>query len=196
VAIDIDFTDLTMVKFRLVGPLTINSITAPVEGHYHLIVEQDAIGDHVITWPSNVIGRPRYELGANSKVFIPFLRDDTGDFVCLESEARSYSGAWTYDNNTAEADPGQGKFRVNALGTELYINDQARNGIDYDNLFNLLQVGDLVGITETDTTWFLFQLTGVPVDNVGWHTFPVNGLDSGGGSLTNNSVVDITFREE
>lgn len=102
------------------------------------------------------------------------------------------SETWRFSTTITAADPGSGRFRLNNAtqpsATELYINDVSWNGVDFGGLLDRLNEDDTIYFQEEgDSAKFhLVRLTGVPVDNTGWHTLPI-AIEDSGTALSNNT---------
>lgn len=81
---------------------------------------------------------------------------------------------YEFDDTTAKADPGSGKFRLNnadlSTATELYIDDEDQNGTDLSNFYDSLS-GERILIKNKEETgkFLIFDVSSV-TDETGYYT--------------------------
>jgi hypothetical protein len=98
---------------------------------------------------------------------------------------------YRFDNATAEADPGNGDFRMDnatpASVTELFISSTTDNNNDFDNMLGFLSSGDQIYIQQDDdaTKFILFDVT-ANVDNTGWYS--IAGTINVSGTIFGNNA--------
>lgn len=102
---------------------------------------------------------------------------------------------WTFSTMTAAADPGGGKMRmddaIQADVENLYFDQVTAAGLDFDNLFSNLVVGEVICGQQVDDSSkrIIFQIAGTPTNNTGWWTVPVTFVSSAGALFTNNKAI-------
>lgn len=101
---------------------------------------------------------------------------------------------WKFSNITTVADPGAGKFRINAAtrasATVLVIDDITDGGTNISNFVPLLQTGDLVFIQDQDnaTSHVRYRVSGAATNNSGYWTIPITvDVAPVGAELVNNN---------
>lgn len=131
-----------------------------------------------------------------------------GDAIVLEVVRNGLSGAiggvhMTYSTTTADADPGNGIFRLNnttiASVTEGYFDNLDTNGNSITNW--LVSFDDSSSITKgylylrgytNQTAFAVFKVTGTVVDGSGYRKITLQYLNAGG-SFSNNTVFGLVF---
>jgi hypothetical protein len=107
--------------------------------------------------------------------------------------------SWTFSSTTTSGDPGSGKMRFNNSDysnvNELYFNNINGSGLNIANSFVKLTSGDDIYIKQADSVNLAvhFQVSGVVIDNSGWHTIPVAFVDQGDTPIGNNKTVAVGF---
>lgn len=103
--------------------------------------------------------------------------------------------SWRFSTTTTDADPGSGRFRLNAGDvtntTQVFISDFTDGGFDSSTILLALDSGDLLYIQErTDSAKsVLYEITNSPVDAVGYvKVLVTRKSDSGGGLFANNKT--------
>lgn len=93
---------------------------------------------------------------------------------------------WQYDDDTGDADPGSGKFRLNNsdpdLATQIFISDESELGLDVSVLIQLVTAGNAIFVQETEDAQHakLYSVSGALVDAGSYFKIPVTfeqGLD-------------------
>jgi hypothetical protein len=103
----------------------------------------------------------------------------------LLSAAGSVGFKWDFDNLTADADPGAGKFRFNAVSqgasSFIYVNRETGNLVNTLELLNKLSKSDCIYIQQrsSDNKFHLFEVTGYSIVSGNYVKIPVNSLSSG-----------------
>jgi hypothetical protein len=98
----------------------------------------------------------------------------------------SASQAWEYDDNTAEAQPGLGLFRMNSTTktavTELYVDNQAFSGSNRSVIMSSLKSGDYIDISVPNdpTAYLRVTVDGTPSLETGYFKIPVAFNGTGG----------------
>jgi hypothetical protein len=109
----------------------------------------------------------------------------------ISSGGAAVVAQYRFDNATAEADPGNGDFRMDnatpASVTELFISSTTDNNNDFDNMLGFLSAGDQIYIQQDDdaTKFILFDVT-ANVDNTGWYS--VAGTVNASGTIFGNNA--------
>ena len=114
--------------------------------------------------------------------------------------AHGWNAEWGFSSNTAAADPGNGKARLNAAvatATELYLSALDAHDTDWSPELNALRAADALRLQDRDdaTRWARFTVTGPAVDAGAWLRVPVAWLSDGPTPLvpTNNQALLIYF---
>lgn len=110
-------------------------------------------------------------------------------------------GEWRFDTDTADSDPGSGKWKLNnadeTAATFIYMNDQNISGLDASKIIQLLATGSLVYIqrTEDSTEALLYEVSGAPTDGTGYWKIPVTyeSEDTAGWAGENNKKYAFVF---
>jgi len=93
-------------------------------------------------------------------------------------------GSWKFDTAITATDPGNKKFKFNALilanVTEIFISETTNNNNDASNILALLVAGNRIYAQQSDDSSraVLFEVSGAPVDNGSWYTIPVTVVGS------------------
>jgi len=100
---------------------------------------------------------------------------------------------WQFDTSTTKADPGAGKFRRNATGTELYINLANYLGSDMYPIFSVLKSGAAIyaQCKSSSSRQLIGLLSADPVSEGSYYTFAITTADYTAFSL--NDVVGFVF---
>ncbi len=123
-----------------------------------------------------------------------------GDANGLHTHAPAQLFIWGFSTNTAAADPGAGRIRANnatpASITALYFSSLDAAGLDFDNFFAMIPVGDVLLAQQTDdaTKRLLVTVSGAMTDNAGWWTVPVTVDGDAGGLFANNKDTSWLIR--
>src|SRR5215471_2752088 len=105
---------------------------------------------------------------------------------------------YQYSNQTAAADPGNGKVRLNnsdlSLATEMYISTLSSGSVDITAILNRMVAGEAVRIQDkNDMTIFArYKVTAVPASSTGWFTLSLEYRE-GAGNFQNNAASMVTF---
>jgi hypothetical protein len=106
---------------------------------------------------------------------------------------------YRFQDDTSATDPGAGNLKVNnldqLLATELYVNIETRLGANAEVVWENFREDDILAVQETTTQdeFIIYTITGPPVNNVGWFTFPVSRLAiDGDGGVDDNAQVVIS----
>ncbi len=108
------------------------------------------------------------------------------------------SSVWRSDVDDQAAPPKNKRLEWNHVtqnsATELFISINNDNGADVSALFALLGAGDHIRIQlKTDSSISqVFEITSI-VDNGDYWTFGVDNTSSGGGNISNNREIIVTF---
>jgi len=100
------------------------------------------------------------------------------------------SAEYRFSTSITEADPGNGRFRMDnvtpASVTELFISSITDNNNDFDNILSFLSSGDQIYIQQDNdaTKFILFDVT-ANVDNTGW--WSIAGTIASSGALFDNN---------
>ena len=129
----------------------------------------------------------------------PLGPSTTVDLSTLSPNAgATLSGVWQFEDPTAEADPGDGNFRLDAgtyAGTtEVFIAEENKTGADFENIIGFLSAGDQIYIQEVDdaSRAVVFDVLGPAVDNGTWRSLPVSSSLEGS-FLTDGVECAIVF---
>ena len=102
------------------------------------------------------------------------------------------------DVNTAAADPGAGKLRLNNAApgsvTAIYLSSSNQNGVDISAALKLLATGDRLIIQDADNSANAIRFTipaTLPVDHTGWWTVAVTHVAHQGALPSNNSRIAV-----
>lgn len=115
-----------------------------------------------------------------------------GDANGLHTHAPAQLFHWNFSTNTTAADPGAGNVRLNnatpASITAIYFSSVDGAGLDFDNFFAEIPIGDKICAQQTDDASKRISLTvsGALTDNAGWWTVPVTVDSDAGGLFQNN----------
>jgi len=101
---------------------------------------------------------------------------------------------WQFDTNTIKADPGSGKFRRNAGGTELYVNLMNYLGQDLYPILSILKSGAAIYLQcKTSTSRYLVGfLSGDAVNEGSYYTLPITAGSYGAFNL--DDIVGFIFQ--
>jgi hypothetical protein len=124
----------------------------------------------------------------------------TGEWTPTESNVASWAAqTWRYRTDTADADPGSGRFRTNtstlSTVTEIYISDLTDSGLDVSNFINLVKSGDRIYVQQSDdsTAAAVFTVDSDIVDNTSYFTIPVSFNAAASSELSQNKLCTIAF---
>ena len=111
-----------------------------------------------------------------------FLRDD-GTYQTILQDA--HGEVWEFDSATGDADPGNGKYRLDnatqSIATNIYISCFAKNGAELNVPLAALKPGDVVYLEQKSdpSRWHVFDLVNNAIVAAGYTKLPVNQLASG-----------------
>ena len=105
---------------------------------------------------------------------------------------------WRFRAPTTAANPGNGNFRLNsatfASVTEIYISSVNRQGLNLDNLLNLVRTGTRIFIQDSDdASQLLFVEVSSVTNNTGWWTIGVTFLTAIGSSFSGRCLVIFQY---
>lgn len=118
-------------------------------------------------------------------------------FASVPSGGGSVFFSWKFSTTISEADPGVGNFRFNnatpASVTRIYIDSITDGGINLDNFFSEIKVGEEIAIQQADdpSKLVLAEVTAI-IDNTGWWRIDVT-VDTSGTLFTNNRLCVFVF---
>ena len=113
------------------------------------------------------------------------LGTDGNIFVPTPENSASVELRWLYLGVSGDSDPNNNYFKMNnadpALVTELYMSYVSYPNRQNGNLLDVLKSGDHIYLQQRDKQdgYGTFDITGDPVDNGTYYTFPVTALDAG-----------------
>lgn len=116
----------------------------------------------------------------------------------LEDIVAFLGGAsFVFDNNTTEADPGSGRFRLDnsskALSVAAFISNITEGGVDIDEVYDGVDPGDqMIFVQETDPSRNLHITVTSVTDNGTWHKFDYTVDASNGAEFQNNRSCAIS----
>jgi hypothetical protein len=99
-----------------------------------------------------------------------------------------------FDSNTTMADPGAGKFRINAGGTQIAISYQEPSGANNKIALQKLGNGSVIKQQSKgdDSKYKYLNVTGSITDNTTWAIIPIN-IDNEGNSFILDDFVGFIF---
>lgn len=105
--------------------------------------------------------------------------------------------AFVFSNNTTEADPGTGRFRLDAatkaLSTNAFVSNITEGGIDVDDIYDGVDPGDQMIISqEDDPSRNLHVTVTLVTDNPTWHKFDYTVDAANGAEFQNNRSCSIS----
>lgn len=117
----------------------------------------------------------------------------------LEDIVAFLGGAsFVFSNNTTEADPGAGRFRLDnsskALSTSAFVSNITEGGIDVDEIYDGIDPGDqMIYVQEDDPSRNLHVTVTVVTDHSTWHKFEYTVDASNGAEFQNNRSCSISI---
>lgn len=117
----------------------------------------------------------------------------------LEDIVALMGGAsFVFDNNTTEADPGAGRFRldnsVKALSSAMFVSNITEGGIDVDAIYDEVDPGDVFIISqESDPSRNLHVSVTTVTDNGTWHKFDYTVDAANGAEFQNNRSCSLSL---
>jgi collagen type I alpha len=110
----------------------------------------------------------------------------------------AYTAEWAWSANTG-VPPNSGQVRINtasaATATQVRISKTTNGGADATTFLLSMKVGNDIRMQQKSdsTQWARFDISGTPVDNGTYVTYPVTFTDGGGTGVTNNAPLDVSF---
>lgn len=106
--------------------------------------------------------------------------------------------AFVFSNNTTEADPGAGRFRLDnatkALSVACFVSNITEGGVDVDDIYDGVDPGDQMIIRQNDDPSRNLHVTVSAVtDNATWHKFDYSVDASNGAEFQNNRSCSISI---
>ncbi len=101
---------------------------------------------------------------------------------------------WKFDTATADADPGNKKFRLNnavqGSATYVYVSDTTNSGVDMSNILTTLESGNFIYLQKSNDAGkaILFEVSGTPIDATTYFKIPVTNGQVGDTALSNNDL--------
>ena len=157
---------------------------------------------------TNSITTPEFTDNAATRADKALGFDSTGNVLTTIANflpAGGDSAMFQYSTTTADADPGNGFFRLNnatiSSATEMYIDDLEFNGTDVsawvqswdDVTGNDTNRGRIrISKAESLDTWMVFKVTGAITDATGYSKITLSYIDNAG-TFTNNDKVFVSF---
>ena len=126
---------------------------------------------------------------------LPFIDEPSTDTA---GGGITLSTSWRFDTGTAEADPGNKRFRFNnatqSAATFLFLNDTSESGVDVSGILALIPSGTkiLMQVSSDATKFHLATTTGPAVAASGYTKLPIV-IDDSGVDFSNNNVVGFIF---
>lgn len=137
------------------------------------------------------------QVGESLKINLLTLRNWISTFIQTQLTLTS---EFRFDSNTASADPGSGKFRLDDVSPQvsaanIYIDDINRQGMDFGLIFSTLSVGDAIYIQQKadSTRALLFEVSGTATDNTGWWTIPIQTGTASIADIVSNQDCSFIF---
>jgi Domain of unknown function (DUF4082)/Bacterial Ig-like domain (group 2) len=100
------------------------------------------------------------------------------------------SSFWSFATATTSP-PGSGQMRTNTAMTELWISEIDTDGFNRQVGLGMIVSGALIYVRAANGTFIDYQITGTPIDNGTWWSFPITTL--GGGPITKGARTQINF---
>jgi len=156
---------------------------------------------------TNTIASPEFTDNATIRADKALGFDSSGNLTTIANflPAGGDSALFQYSTTTADADPGNGFFRLNnatiSSATEMYIDDLEFNGTDVsawvqswdDVAGNDTNRGRIrISKAESLDTWMVFKVTGAITDATGYSKITLSYIDTAG-TFTNEDKVFISF---
>ena len=157
---------------------------------------------------TNSITTPEFTDDAATRASKTLGFDETGQKLTTVADflpAGGDSAMFQYSTTTADADPGNGFFRLNnatiSSATIMYIDDLEFNGTDvaawiqsWDDVVGNDTNRGRIRISKANTldTWMVFKVTGAITDATGYSKINLVYIDSAG-TFTNNDKVFVSF---
>ena len=157
---------------------------------------------------TNTITTPEFTDSAATRADKALGFDSTGNVLTTIANflpAGGDSAMFQYSTTTADADPGNGFFRLNnatiSSATEMYIDDLEFNGTDvsawvqsWDDVTGNDTNRGRIRISKANTldTWMVFKVTGAITDATGYSKITLSYIDTAG-TFTNEDKVFISF---
>ncbi len=132
----------------------------------------------------------------NFKISLNTLKNWIAEFV---QNQITLTAEWQYDDSTSSSDPGGGKFRLNnsnqSSATNIYVNDETENGIDFGRIISSLTSNSKIYIQEKEDSQraLLFDVSGTPTDNGGWWTIPITNGEASSQSIEDGKKCGFIF---
>ena len=157
---------------------------------------------------TNTITTPEFTEDASTRASRTLGFDSTGNVLQTVADflpAGGDSAMFTYSTTTADADPGNGIFRLNnatiSSATEMYIDDLEFNGTNveawvqsWDDVTGNDTNRGRVRISKANSldTWIVFKVTGAITNASGYSKVSLSYIDTAG-TFANNDKVFISF---
>lgn len=100
------------------------------------------------------------------------------------------SAFWSFATATTTP-PSGGQVRSNALMTELYVNETDTDGFARAVGLGTIAITNLIYVRAANGTSINLEITGTPVDNGTWWTFPVTAITAG--PITKGAKTQLNF---
>lgn len=137
----------------------------------------------------------------DAKIYIVKNGDPTPYYTTKEALLGSLSfqefntlvSEYKFSTGTTGASAVSGKIAFNnatpASVTEIYINKTTNKSVDNSRLLEVMQIGDIIYFQDkADSTKYIrVKISGTPVDNIGYYTYPVT-VQKYGLAITNNDL--------
>lgn len=128
--------------------------------------------------------------------FLPFIQEpgDGGS----GGGGITLSTSWRFDTGTADADPGNKRFRFDnatqSAAAFLFLNDTSESGVDVSAILALIPSGTkiLMQVSSDATKFHLATTTGPAISAAGYTKLPIT-VDSSGVNFSNNNIVGFIF---
>jgi hypothetical protein len=122
-----------------------------------------------------------------------------GDDLVVSATGGNSGGGipYTFDTATGASNPGDGEVRINAGGTEIYINDEdafQRSTAGWIAAFDdsTSTVKGILILQSSSVALGVYAVTGI-TDNTGWYTLAVTEIVAPGSFPTTNGAVSVSF---
>jgi hypothetical protein len=148
----------------------------------------DLTGKNVIVDDVPMPDRKVLEFVSGDGVTFEATDDSVNGRTVIEVGGGSASGTlpvWDFSSSTADADPGEGTFRLNvgsSSATFIYISDQEELEVDWAEMVARMNVGNFILIQQPGTdARYLCRVTGPVTDAVGYTKIPIVVVSTRGG---------------